>query len=114
MSENIQEKQYSGLLGLDNIHPALKATNFLVSIIIGIMLAFKSWFQALAFNRAIYDFEPFSWPLIFLLAWPLCAVILWLRLTGLKWRWGFLAGVLVVIIYFVLSAILNAIARMMS
>jgi hypothetical protein len=105
---------YIGLLGLDKLHPVLKIMNFVVTIIVGIVLGFDSWFHDLYDNPAVYKFEPFSWPLIFLFAWPLCAAILWLRLTGLKWRWGFLAGILILTIYFLLNAVLNAFAWMMS
>ena len=114
MKEKSNEKPYLGLLGLDNISPTFKAINLLITIGFGVVAAFHSWFQELYINRAIYKFEPFSWPLVFLFAWPVCAIILWLRLTGLKWRWGFLAGGIVFFIYFILTTIINAIAWMMS
>jgi hypothetical protein len=108
------EKPYMGLLGLDRLHPGLKVVNFIVTVIAGIVLAFQSWFYELYSNRAIYHFEPFAWPLLFLFAWPVCAAILWLRFTGLKWRWGILAAILIFTIYFIMSAIFEAIAWMMS
>ena len=97
-----------GLLGLDGVHPVLKIVNFVLTLIIGVVLAFQAWFDELFYgNRAIYHFEPFAWPLLFLFAWPLCAIILWLRIMGLRWRWGFLAALLIFISYFVLSVILE-------
>jgi len=113
MDRNDQEKLYTGLLGLDGLHPGLKALNFVATILIGTWLAFYSWFSAM-YNSVIYDLQPFAWPLIFLFAWPICAVILWLRLTGLKWRWGFFAAVLIFVLYFFIRAVANAIAWMMS
>jgi len=103
MSRDNQEAPYMGLLGLDRIDPRLKIVNFVFTLIIGVVLAFQAWFDEL---NPIYHFEPFAWTLLFLSPWPLCAIILWLRIMGLRWRWGILAAILILIIYFVISAIL--------
>ena len=113
-SRENQEAAYRGLLGLDSLPLLLRGLNFLLTVIVGGVLAFQSWRPELYRNPAVYDFYPFTWPVLFLLAWPLYAVPLWLRLTGLKWRWGFLAAGLALLLYFTLSSIADAIAWMMS
>ena len=114
MSRNDQEKPYGGLLGLDGLHPAWKVLNLVLTVVIGTKLAWASWYRPIADNHITYDFVPFSWPLIFLFAWPICALILWLRLTGLRWRWGLLAGILILAIYLFLNALFDAIGQFIS
>jgi hypothetical protein len=104
-----QQAPYKGIIGLDGLPGAFKGLNFLVTVSLGFVVAFRSWYSEIYSNSTIYDFIPFAWPLLFLLAWPLYAIPLWLRLTGLRWRWGFLAAGLVLIGYLFIAAVLRMI-----
>ncbi len=106
-----QEKQYYGLLGLDRLPLVVKILNFTISIIIGANLAFDSW--SMHFYRGIpsYVSPPF---LLLIFAWPLCGILIWLRLTGTRWFWCFLAGGLVIVWYRILQILAIAIGLFIS
>jgi len=98
MNGNItnQEKQYYGLLGLDRLPRVVKIINLCVSVTIGSGLAFISWFDHIYDGVPSYISLPFL-PLVF--AWPLCAVLLWLRLTGIRWFWCLIASAVLLVGY---------------
>ena len=97
-----EERSYRGPLGLDGLPPAKKILNFILTVLVGTALAVFSWFGRLFEGDVTYQLSPFAWPLIFLFLWPTCGVILWLRLTGLAWRWSIFATVLVLGLYSVI------------
>ena len=99
-----EERPYLGPFGLDRLPPVNKRINFIITVLVGSVLAFYSWFGRLFEGEVTYQLSPFAWPLIFLFAWPTCAVILWLRITGLSWRWSIFAGVLVLGLYYVIHS----------
>src|SRR5215217_913632 len=87
-----EEEPYFGLLGLDRLSPVLKTINFSISTIVGIYLAFHSW------SPHFFQYMPsYTDPLflIFILGWPLCGILIWLRLTGIRWFWCLMAGCVV-------------------
>ena len=94
-----QEKQYYGLLGLDRLPRNVKIMNLSVSVTISIGFAYISWFSHIYEGLPSYIALPFL-PLLF--AWPLCALLLWLRLTGVRWFWCLVAGFALIAGYCVL------------
>jgi hypothetical protein len=102
-----QENLYQGLLGLDNLDTTFKVINFIITVIIGVILTFISWKPSLYFEYTAEPFSPFAWPLIFLL-WPICGVILWLRITGLSWYWSTVpVAFIFMLLYALVSLILS-------
>lgn len=110
----MQEEPYLGLMGLDKLNPSLKVINFVITTVVGIGLAFFSWYPRLYNDVVDYQFSPFTWPLIFLFAWPLCAIILWLRITGIRWFWSFVAGIFVSLLYYLLHLLADAVGNFMA
>jgi hypothetical protein len=74
-----QERQHFGLLGLDKLPTVVKIINLCISTVVGIALAYDSWISHFFRGMPSYISPPFL-PLIF--AWPVCGILLWLRLTG--------------------------------
>ena len=106
-----QKKQYYGLLGLDRLPWSVKVMNFIVSIPVGIYLAFDSWFSHFYRGFPFYIAPPF---LSLIFAWPLCGILLWLRLTGIRWVWCFVAAVMILLGYYMLQIIALAIGEFIS
>jgi len=106
-----QEKQYFGLIGLDKLPLVVKTINFCISTVIGINLAFDSWYSHFYRGIPSYISPPFL-PLIF--AWPLCGIMLWLRLTGIKWVWCLLASGIILVGYYMLQVLALAIGQFIS
>ena len=109
MKETNQVKQYNGLLGLDNITPAIKVFNFIITVIIGAWMVWNSTIHPVSFPTIQYEPWPLSWPLVFALGPPIGLVVLWLRLTGLKWSWGLLAAFVSLILPFLIVFIYTVI-----
>jgi hypothetical protein len=109
-----EERSYQGPLGLDGLPPAKKTFNLILTVLVGTVLAVFSWFGRLFEGDVIYQLSPFAWPLIFLFAWPTCGVILWLRITGLKWRWSIFAAALVLGLYSVIHWLLYLLALIIA
>ena len=107
MSRNDQEKPYTGLLGLDELPLAIKVPNFLFTVLAGTVIAFFSYFSPVYFRNTL-------WPFVFLFAWPGCVLMLWLRLTGIKWHWGLLAVFLVFILFSILESMFESLAASMG
>jgi len=107
------EKPYAGLLGLDTLPNSLKTLNTLATIVIGAALFSNSWPFTLDRGPA-YSWWPFSWTLIFIYAWPTTAILLWLRLTGLRWRQGLVAVGIGLALYVIWQAMLAYIGWFLS
>ena len=97
---------YAGLLGLDRLPALAKLANWAATIGLGTLLALFSWRHHLG-REVYYQWHPLNWPLLLLFTWPLCAAVIWLRLTGLRWRWALLAAALICVGYAVLSGLLQ-------
>jgi len=106
-----QERRYFGLLGLDRLPSVIKVMNFCVSAVIGINLAFDSWYSHFYRGIPSYISPPFL-PLIF--AWPLCGIVIWLRLTGVRWLWCLIACGVILVGYYILQALTLAVAHFIS
>jgi hypothetical protein len=110
-----QEKNYKGLLSLDNQPPGVKFVNFILTVIIGTWHALgwnpERYFLDIANPGSLYSYSPFSWHLILLFPWPICAVILWLRLSGLAWHWSLLAAFLILVFFYLLASFFSDIGR---
>lgn len=102
----IQERQYFGLLGLDRLPLVIKVINFCISAVVGINLAFDAWW-----GRPSYIPSTFL-PLVF--AWPLSAIVIWLRLTGIKWIWCLVACGVIFVGYFILDTLTSMVAQLGS
>ncbi len=97
---------YAGLLGLDRLPAIVKLVNCGVTVGLGIILAVDSWAPHL--GRDIYfRWHPLNWPLVLLFSWPLCTAVIWLRLTGLRWRWAFLAAAMICVAYAGLASVMR-------
>jgi len=101
-----QERKYFGLLGLDRLPLVIKVINFCISTVIGINLAFDSWW-----GRPSY-LSPLFLPLIF--AWPLSAIVIWLRLTGIRWIWCLVACGVIFVGYFILDTLTSIVGHLIS
>jgi hypothetical protein len=113
-NEIMQGKPYTGMFGLDKLPAIIKFINFTLTVILGTVLAFFSWYSRLYDGEAVYQLSPFAWPLIFLFAWPICGLILWLRITGINWFLSVLAGIFVLMLYYVVHSFVYALGMFLS
>ena len=100
------ERKYFGLLGLDRLPLVIKVINFCVSAVIGINLAFDAWW-----GRPSYIPASFL-PLVF--AWPLSAIVIWLRVTGIRWVWCLVACGVIFAGYYVLETLTSIVGHLIS
>lgn len=106
-----QDKHYFGLLGLDRFPLIFKIINFCISIVVGLILAFDSWYSHFYRGIPSYISPPF---LPFIFAWPICGILLWLRLTGIRWLWCLVAAGIILIGYYMLQVLAISVGEFMS
>ena len=99
-----KDQPYHGLFGLDKLPNRAKALNFGLTLIIGAIIAVLAWVPpSLDSGNPLYELSPPAWTLLCLLGWPIFAIILWLRLTGIKWSKSFLAVLLIMVFFVILN-----------